>query len=163
MNRSVISRASGGMVAEKRPTWMFEGMAWKTSYIWSLKPRESISSASSRTNDLIVAGLKPRRERRSSTRPGVPTMMWTPFWRMAISYNKLWKYGKRSIRKKKAREIKRWVSILAKSRIVMFIVDHMGKEILLIPIEKKQKKKDTSNRKRRRGVPSRTRVPPIAA
>ena len=36
-------------------TCTLEGIFWKTSYIWSLKPLDNISSASSKTNILIVS------------------------------------------------------------------------------------------------------------
>ena len=50
----------------------------------SVKPMLSISSASSMTTFSIVASETVLRSIRSMSRPGVATMMWTPFFRARI-------------------------------------------------------------------------------
>lgn len=113
MNFFVTSSTSSGMVAESRTTcnsvcdpvimWLSAeacdiickragdhtcvslGINLNTLYIWSLKPRESISSASSSTNILMLDGSRDFLWIISWTLPGVPTTTCTPFCRVPMS------------------------------------------------------------------------------
>ena len=68
----------GGIVAEKRQTWISDGSCPKMSLISSMKPLSNISSASSRTIILRWSVLRHFLSIISFTRPGVPTTTWTP-------------------------------------------------------------------------------------
>mmetsp|Transcript_16152 Transcript_16152/g.35786 ORF Transcript_16152/g.35786 Transcript_16152/m.35786 type:complete len:200 (-) Transcript_16152:412-1011(-) len=85
MNFCVTSSTSRGIVAEKMVTCTVSGMYLNTSYICSLKPLESISSASSSTNRDTSSSRRARLLIISYTRPGVPTTTCTPSCRARMS------------------------------------------------------------------------------
>lgn len=73
------------MVAENKAIWIYEGKNLNISWIWPLNPLESISSASSRMNNRRESVLKNPFFIISCTRPGVPTTIWTPVYKIRIS------------------------------------------------------------------------------
>ena len=71
-----------GIVALNIVIWHFAGKVPYISYIWSLNPRDNISSHSSNINTFNLSNFKTLRFIKSNVRPGVPTIIWLP-WEMA--------------------------------------------------------------------------------
>ncbi len=74
---------AAGMVAENSMVCRVSGVFDSSFSTSGRNPRSSISSASSRTSDLTCDRSRARRFIRSMSRPGVPTTMSTPAWRVS--------------------------------------------------------------------------------
>ncbi len=84
-----IEDISGGIVAEKRSVLLPSGTSSRISFILSINPIFSISSASSSITVRTFPSLAAFLPIRSISLPGVATIIWTPFLSSRIWFSML--------------------------------------------------------------------------